>query len=92
MNLSTRRALDTVIGPQGLWVPVKIHDLEGPLARMVARKGYVIRRMPILCRQDDPESAGKCQFTDRTHESVASLNGECSARHEVRLNVGQQQC
>src|SRR5262245_8287503 len=84
-----RRALDTMIGPQGLLAIRHVDGLKRRGPRMRSGKGTVTRRMPILGQRNMAETFSKA--VDERHHGSTSRNRKRPARAEVVLYINYQQ-
>ena len=82
------RALDAVLGPQGLLAAVQRERRERRLA-VAAGERDVARRVPVLGRHHGLEA--RQQRRDRGHHLIAGGHRQGAARHEVGLQIDYEQ-
>jgi hypothetical protein len=78
-----------VDGPENLLQAVDFHDLAHAPARMISREAGVVRRMPVLSRQNELEPA--LRAIGDGHDLIAVPNRERASRHEIVLKVDENE-
>ena len=90
MERDSLAVLDTVDGPKLLPQAVQVNDVARILAVVLACKAAMTGGMPVLCRYHETEKRRK-PIGD-LHNGVAIRNGQRSARHEIVLQINNDQC
>ena len=80
--------LEAVIGPEGLG-SVGCGDLLVGRFAVSGGEGDVLGRVPVLGEQDVIEAAG--ERVDSGEDLVSAGDGECTAGHEVRLEIDEEE-
>ena len=91
MKLCTAAPLDAVAGPECLRPAVQLNRFKRTFPGVTPGKGNVIRRVPVLGRDDHAEESRPHQPHDRFDDQIAFRDGERAPRHEVRLYIDQKQ-
>ena len=89
VDLSARRVLDAVVGPEVLDAVRRLNGVsKWLLARMAAGEGDVIVGVPVLCKEDVRESRG--EGVDAGNDGVSIRDSERTAGKEVDLHVDDE--
>lgn len=90
MELSAGRALEAVVGPEGLFAVGSVEGVGEGIEVVRAGEGNVVGGVPVLGEDDVVEAGGEC--VDAGDNLVAAGDGECSAGQEVELHVDDEKC
>ena len=89
MQLSTRRALETVVGPESLFAVRRVDRVRKGIEVVGAGEGDVAFWVPVLRKDDVVEPGGK--RVDAGDNLVAAVNSQRSTRQEVELHVDDEE-
>src|SRR5438067_13717114 len=90
MKISTRRALDAMVGPQCLRPVGDFDRCERRPARMTRGEARMAGGMPILSQYHVIETVDK--LVDLGHDVVAAADRQCSAGAKVILRIDDDEC
>ena len=89
MDVSAGSLLEAVVGPEGLRAVGGFYDFVWGFVWVGAGEGDVGGRVPVLGEEDVVEAGG--ERVDEREDFVAAVDGEGSARHEVWLEVYEEE-